>query len=637
MDSLAEKLKSVPREPGAYMMKDAAGVIVYVGKARSLRDRLTQHFAESNAAGPWHQVMISKTVGFDYIVTRTELESLILEANLIKEHEPRYNIRLADDKSYPYLKMTDELYPRLIVLRDLRKGARVVIPGKRGQTRGLHDPKRKEIHELTGHLFGPYPQAAAMWDTMHLVSRLFRLRVCNRQLDGSPNGKPCLMLYIDRCTAPCTGDVPAAQYAAQVEQALLFLEGKSDRVVARLQSEMQAAAERLEFERAAKMRDDLRAVERATESQIMVANEAREQDVLAAIVEGDRALVQLLVVRNGKLVEQAQFPFAHALGRPPGNVLEAFLTAHYSSEHAVIPREVLLSHDIEDMGTWAELLREAKGAKVEVLRPQRGEKRQLVEMAERNARLALEQIMQTHAERQRLSTVALDDLCTALGLAERPRRIECFDISTTQGRESTGSMVVFSDGHADKRFYRRFRMKATDGKPDDYAMMKEMLTRRLEAALAGSEKFLPLPDLIMVDGGKGQLGVAEEALAAAGLQIALASLAKREEEVFIPGQSEPLDMEPHLQARFLLQRLRDEAHRFAITHHRSVRDKAMSRSMLDQVPGIGDKRKRELLKAFGSVQEMRRATVEQLAGVQDMNLTAAKTLWEYLNPKEEGE
>jgi excinuclease ABC subunit C len=633
--TIADKLKTVPREPGAYLMKDAKGAIVYVGKARVLKDRLTQHFSPSNVAGPWHDVMISKTVDFDYIVTRSELESFILEANLIKEHEPRYNIRLADDKSYPYLKMTDEMYPRLIVLRDLRKGARVTVPGTRGETvRGLHDPKRKEIHSLKGHVFGPYPQASSMWDTLHLVSQVFKLRVCNRQLDGSPNGKPCLMLYINRCTAPCTGAIPAAEYAAQVEQALLFLEGKSEAVIKRLREEMQAAAEALEFERAAKLRDRLKAIERATEDQVMVTNQAREQDVLAAVVEGDRALVQLLVVRAGKLIEQKQFAFAHTLGRPAASVLEAFLTTHYSSEHATIPREILVSHEIEDMGTWAELLQEVRGAKVEVVRPQRGERRRLVELAERNAKLALERVVQTAAERQRVSMTALRDLADALSLAERPRRIECFDISTTQGKESTGSMVVFSDGHADKRFYRRFRMRATEGKPDDYAMMKEMLTRRLGAALAGSEKFLPLPDLIIVDGGKGQLGVAEEALAEAGLQIALASLAKREEEVFVPGRSEPLDMEQHMHARFLLQRLRDEAHRFAITHHRSVRDKAMTRSILDDAPGIGDRRKKELLKAFGSVQEMAKASLEELSRVQGMNKEVALALWKYLNERQ---
>lgn len=625
------KLPTVPDLPGAYIMRDEAGEILYVGKARSLRKRLRQHFRENAATYGWTQQLYARVHDIEYTVTQTELEAFILEANLIKEHKPRYNIRLTDDKSYPYLKLTEELYPRLMVLRDLPRSARVVGRGRPGSRR-YHDPKRHEVHGAGGRVFGPYPDARSMWRVLRLVPQVFGLRSCRRALDGTPSGKPCLNFHIGRCVGPCRGleAVPREEYEEIVRQTERFLDGRTDDILRDLEEQMQAAAAELRFERAAKLRDKIRAIRRATEEQVMVATEGRDQDVLGVALAGDRALVVLFEVRAGRLVKQDQYVFGRVKGRSGAEVLDAFLTQHYA-EAQVIPSEVLLSEDVPDLGEWEELLSEARGTKVWIHRPQRGEKRRLTELAVKNAQVGLAALGKTRAEQQRAAEQSLADLAEALKLPAPPKRMECFDISTTQGRDSVGSQVVFTDGVPDKKAYRRYRMRMTEGKPDDFAMMAEMLRRRLRRGLAGDERFLPLPDLILVDGGKGQLSTAAEVLREEGVDtIALAGLAKQEEEVFIPGRSEPVDMEHHPTAQFLLQRIRDEAHRFAITHHRGLRDAQMTRSALDDAPGIGPARRRELLRAFPSVQAMAHATVEELAAVKGMNRAAAEALLRFL-------
>ncbi|MGD9496749.1 MAG: excinuclease ABC subunit UvrC [Armatimonadota bacterium] len=623
-DHIAEKLKAVPDEPGAYMMRDEAGAIIYVGKAASLRKRLQQWFRDRERHSPWAARMVASAADFDYIVTRTDLEAFALEHTLIKEHEPRFNIKLADDKSYPYLRLTDELFPRLTVVRDLPPDARVPIPGRYKQQRGLHDPKQHAVLSLRqGRVFGPFPSATAMRRTMRVVQQLFGLRSCRRPLSGEPSGRPCLNYHIKRCVGPCTGEVTAEEYAEICDEVALFLEGRSEQVIERLRADMLRAAERLDFERAAQLRDRLQAVEKVTEGQLVVATEEREQDALGVALGDGRAIVAVLSVRRGRLLEKAQFTVEGTEGRTCAEVLAEFLGRHYQEAH--VPREVLLAHEVEDADEWAEVLSQMRGQRVRVHAPRRGEKRRLVELAAHNAELALSQ--QAASPEQRAAREGLAQLAEVLGLEEPPTRIECFDISTTQGRESTGSMVVFVDGMPHKCAYRRFRMRATEGKPDDFAMLQEMLQRRLRRAAEGDEKFLPLPDLLVVDGGKGQLGVAVQALAAWEIEeTAVASLAKREEEVFVPGRSEPLVMSEHPQARALLQRMRDEAHRFAITHHRQVRGRRLTESVLEQARGVGAARRRLLLASFGSIDAIARASVAELAAVPGMTQDAAQAV-----------
>jgi excinuclease ABC subunit C len=625
------KLETVPDMPGAYLFRDEDGKVIYVGKARSLRKRLRQHLRDNPTPYGWTEQLYARLTDFDYTVTRTELEAFILEASLIKEHRPRYNIRLSDDKSYPYLKLTDEMYPRLIVLRDLPRDAQVAVRGRPSQRR-FHDPARHEVHGLAGgQLFGPYADARSMRRVMRLVPGLFGLRSCSRRLDGTPHGTPCLQFHIGRCQGPCRGlaVVTPAQYDRCVHQTADFLEGRLDGVAEDLEREMNAAAAELAFERAAKLRDQLRAVRRVTEDQVVVATENRDQDVVGVHIDEDRAMVVRFSVRAGRLVAQDQYPFAHVKGRTAGEVTDAFLTQHYARASHV-PAEVLVSDLVADAEEWSELLSEARGSRVRVYRPERGDKRRLVELAVKNAGIAQQALARNKADQQRVAQAALGDLADVLDLKQPPRRIECFDISTTQGRDSTGSQVVFTDGLSDKKAYRSFRMRATEGKPDDYAMMAEMIRRRLQRALAGDERFLPLPDLILVDGGKGQLSTAGQVVSDAGLEIPLAGLAKQQEEVFVPWWPDPLDMSPHQPAHFLLQRIRDEAHRFAIGHHRGLRDAAVTRSLLDEVPGIGPERKRALLATFPSVQALAHASVDEIASVKGMSRASATALLEHL-------
>lgn len=638
-EQIARKLKTVPDEPGAYMMLDGKREVIYVGKARSLRKRLQQWFRDDDKHSPWATKMVKTAEDFDYIVTNSDLEAMTLEYNLIKERDPRFNIRLVDDKSYPYLRLTAERYPRLIVVRDLPSDSQVKVPGRYKQQRGLHDPKQHEVLSLReGRLFGPFPSSNAMRRTMRVVQQLFGLRSCRRALSGAAEGRPCLNYHIDRCVGPCTGEVTPEEYAAICDEVALFLSGRSDDVLDRLREEMREAAERLDFERAAQLRDRLQAVETVTEGQLMVATEEREQDALGVAVENGRAIVAILSVRRGRLLEKEQHTVESVGDREAAEVLEEFLGRHYAEAH--VPREVLLGHDIEDAEGWAEVLSQIRGQKVRVTAPQRGEKRRLVELAVHNATLALRGDAGSPEERR--ARTALAQLAEVLELDEPPERMECYDISTTQGRESTGSMVVFTDGMPLKSAYRRFRMRATEGKPDDFAMMGEMLQRRLRRAAEGDEKFLPLPDLLVVDGGKGQLGVAVRALEAWEIEdVPVASLAKREEEVFVPGEPEPLQMSAYPEARALLQRMRDEAHRFAITHHRGVREKRLTESVLEQAPGIGPARRNMLLTTFGSIDALGEASLEEIAAVPGMTENAARAvvalLAEYAEPAIEAE
>ena len=628
-ETIAEKLKTVPDAPGCYLIKDSQGRVLYVGKARSLRHRLRQHFSENRPMHPWHAHMLRRAADFDYIVTSSEVEALILEAVLIKRHRPRYNIKLADDKSYPYLVITDELFPRLVILRDLPDGAASARPGQR---RGLHDPKRHQVHSLAvGRVFGPYASASAMRKTMRLVSQLFGLRTCRKNLTGQPVGQPCLNYHIGRCVGPCTGNVSPEEYAELVRQAAMFLRGHTDQVLEQLESEMRQAAEELRFERAAVLRDRIRAVQRATQQQAVVINEIVDIDVLAAAQEADIAVVSQFVVRAGKLIRQNQMTFAQADKHSPAEAIATFMTHHYA-HGGEIPREIIVSHELEDADAWEELLSQLRGGPVHIRLAKRGPRRRLVDMAAENARSAVEQILASETESRRVARMALEELARVLSLQRLPRRIECFDISHTGGFLAVGSMVVFEDGRPAPAHYRRFRIKTVEEKPDDYAAMREVISRRLRRAQGGDEKFLPLPDLLIVDGGQGQLSVAKQVVEEFGLadQIALAALAKQEEDVYVPGASQPLDMTTAPKAWFLLRRIRDEAHRFAITHHRTIRERETLGSVLERIPGIGPKRRAALLRAFPSLRAIAEASIDEIASVPSMTRQLAERVREHI-------
>ncbi len=630
---LLEKLAQVPAEPGAYTLMDGAGEVIYVGKARSLAARLRQHVrGDAERMGGWAPVMHEKLADFDYIITRTEAEALILEATLIKQHQPRFNIRLRDDKSYPYLCLTAEKYPRLLVIRDLPSDARVRIPGGGGKyRRGFHDPKRHEVYGFSaGEIFGPYPTASVMWRARRMASQLFGLRQCRRKLDGTPSGKPCLYYHLGHCLGPCTGEVSEEQYGVVVQQVINFLDGKTEQIAERLRGEMEQAARELDFERAARLRDKLQVIERSGEDQLVVAAENREQDIFGAATEDQRALVKLLGVRGGRLTTQETYSLAHIGGRSLGEIIEAAMTLHYGAGN-LPARHVLIAAPLAQQDEWQELLSQMRGGPVDLAVPQRGERRRLIELAQINAKTALEALAHQGRSRAADSDAALADLAAALELERPPCRIECYDVSNLQGDHAVGSMVVFTDGVPDKSAYRRFRIRTVAGQ-DDYAMLAEVVARRLAAAQAGGEKFLPLPDLILVDGGKGQVSAVAQVVdrTAGEHDIALAGLAKAEEEVFVRGRRAPLDMTSHPRGQFLLQRMRNEAHRFAITYHRGLRVRSMSSSQLDEIAGIGPKRRAELLKAFPSLQAMRNASLEELAAVPGMNRKAAQAVHDYL-------
>ncbi len=614
--SLNDQLEALPHAPGVYLFKDARGKILYVGKASSLRSRVRSYFNAGADRSLWIGQMLRRVVGFDSIVTRSEKEALILEGNLIKMHKPHFNVRFKDDKRFPYLKLTlRDQWPALLEVR---------TPKDDGAA-----------------YFGPFSNAGAMRQTVSLVKRVFGVRagvhIADRKWAGcpwrdtrKPLDKPCLEFHIQRCIGPCVGAVSAEAYRAACEQTRLFLEGRQEVVVRQLRTEMRAAALRLEFELAGRLRDQARAVERVLESQQVVSLANEDQDVLAVYSESGIASVALLVVRSGKLIGDQHFMLQAAEGRSDAEILGAFVKQHYGNP-VQTPRELLLPVRLDDTELLGDWLTERRGAKCDVLTPERGRKRKLVELATHNATLALREMMAREEVELRATTQTLTDLQSRLNLPVLPRRIECFDISHVQGKQAYASMVVFEDGRAAKREYRKFRIKTTDEEPDDYQSMREALGRRLQRALDGDPKFARLPDLLLVDGGAGQLGCALEALAAKQLDhIPSAGLAKEHELLHLPLHPAPLMLPRNSPALHLLQRLRDEAHRFALSAHRMRRGKVAVHSVLDDIPGIGPRRKLSLLAQFGSVKRLLGASVEELAAVPDMNRRAAEKLQEYL-------
>ncbi len=608
---LGEKLAALPEQPGVYLMKDGAGRVMYVGKATSLRSRVRQYFQPGHTDSPRILHLISKIRDVETVVCATEVEALILEATLIKRHHPWYNVRMADDKAYPYLKLTNEPYPKIVMTRKVaRDGAKY---------------------------FGPYPyhEPKLVGRTIRMIRRLFKLRTCNLEIDKTLP-RPCLDHYIGQCSAPCVGwGASAEQYAEQVRQAGEFLEGKQETLIDSLRSQMDAAAKALDFERAAQLRDQLRGLEALGEKQRIVSAGAEDRDILALAQDGDEGCVQIFFVRAGRLVGQEHVMLQGTRGVRTAEALSAFMSQFYEASSAP-PPEILVPEPIPDREVIERWLGERRGGRVVISQPQRGDRARLVAMARENASLHL---FQERAGRGDQVGPGARELAQFLGLDTPPIRIECYDISNFQGGESVASLVVAEGGRLKKRDYRRFRMRYTEG-PDDVAMMREVLQRRFAKAREEQErldrdepvpvKWAALPDLIVLDGGRGQLGAAREVLFEYNQSIPVIALAKQQELVYVPDLSEPRALPRDSQGLQLLQRIRDEAHRFANAYHQMLRQRRIVFSVLDEIPGIGERRKKALIRRFGSVRNIRTATVEEIASVEGIGPKVAGRIHTFL-------
>jgi excinuclease ABC subunit C len=609
-EQLREKLDALPTKPGVYLMKDASGKVLYVGKAVSLRARVRSYFHASASHNPKTQRLVANIADIDFIVTASELEALILESNLIKRHKPKYNVRLKDDKRYPYIKVTwQEDFPKVLIVRRMKQdGARY---------------------------FGPFTAAWAVQQTLHTLRRIFPYLTCNRTITGEDE-RACLYLDIGLCLGPCVGAASKEEYRDMIDRFCQFLEGKADEIVAGLEAKMQAASEQWDFEQAAIYRDQLDAIQRVIERQKIVSTAMADQDVVAfARADGD-ACVQVFFIRHGRLIGREYFVLDGTAEETDTEVVASFVKQFYD-EAAYVPPEILLAHEIDEALIVQKWLRSRRGNKVVLRVPRRGHKRDLVKMAAENATETLAHLRAQWLVDEGRQAKALAELQEHLALDEPPTRIECYDISTTQGSATTGAMVVFAKGVPRKSDYRRFRIRTVEG-TDDYASMREMLRRRFrritekpeeQKAPGGKESaWHLLPDLLVVDGGKGQLNVALEVLDEFGLgdQIPAIGLAKQEEEVFLANRSDPVRLPRVSEGLYLLQRVRDEAHRFAITYHRRVRGRQTIVSQLDGVPGIGPKRRSSLLKHFGSIDAIRAASIDELAAAPSMTRKAAEQL-----------
>jgi excinuclease ABC subunit C len=612
-DSLQETLDTMPTKPGVYLMKDATGAILYVGKAINLRARVRSYFHTSADENPKVRQLVARIDTIDFIVTASELEALILESNLIKRHKPKYNVRLKDDKRYPYIKVTwQEDYPKVLIVRRMEQdGARY---------------------------FGPFTASWAVQQTLQTLRRVFPYLTCNRHITGQDE-RACLYYDIGLCIAPCIGASSREEYRAMIDGLCRFLEGKSDEIVTDLEGKMQAAADEWDFEQAAVYRDQLAAIQRVIERQKIVSPAMADQDVVAfARADGD-ACVQVFFIRHGRLIGREYFVLDGTADETDTEIVASFVKQFYD-DAAYVPPEILLPHEIDEALVIQEWLRTRRGNKVVLEVPREGQKHDLVEMAAENAAETLNHLRAQWLTDEAKQATALAELQEHLGLESPPNRIECYDISTTQGTATTGSMVVFVKGVPRKSDYRRFKIRTVQG-TDDFASMKEMLRRRFrraaDTALKVEAERAPgskqsswdlIPDLLVVDGGKGQLNVALEVLDEYGLrgQVPAVGLAKREEEIFAADRSEPVILSRTSEGLFLMQRIRDEAHRFAITYHRQLRGKQTVVSILDEVPGIGPKRRSALLKHFGSIEAIRAASVEELAAVPGMTRKAAEQL-----------
>jgi excinuclease ABC subunit C len=616
-EALETKLKHLPAAPGVYLMKNAGSRIIYVGKARSLRQRVRSYFQSARHLDPKTTALVGQVVDLDYIVTDSEVEALILECNLIKYYRPKYNISLKDDKHYPYLKVTlEEDFPRVVVVRAIKKDG--------------------------GRYFGPYTDVGAMRETRRLMEGIFPLRSC-KQRTLAARGRPCLNFHIQRCQAPCSGEVLPEQYREVVQQVLMFLEGRIEPLVGELTSRMEAAAGELDFEQAARFRDQIQALKAVTERQKIISAGLEDQDVVGVALGFQEAVGQVFIVRGGKMVGRETFWLQNTEGLELNRVILGFLKQYYASVEAV-PATILLPEAVPQeeevlIEQWLTQKRSGRAARLKV--PRRGGKRQLVEMAAKNALLTLEEHAQAKERQAQKRSLALIGLQQKLGLSSIPQRIEGYDISNTQGEESVGSLVVMENGQACKSEYRRFQIKTVQG-PNDFASLQEIVRRRFTRGLQeiaarqsgdwdeDHARFDQFPDLLIVDGGKGQLQAVRQVMRDLGVAgIPTFGLAKEHEYLYAEDQAEPIILPADSPELHLLQRLRDEAHRFALEYHRRQRSKASIKSALDEIPGIGPKRRKALLKHFGSVKGIKQAGMDQLMGVPGMTRSSAQAVLDH--------
>jgi excinuclease ABC subunit C len=642
-EKIQSVLNSLPHKPGIYLMKDAQGTILYVGKAISLYNRVRSYFQESSNLSPKNRSMVAKVDDIEFIVVKNEVEALVLESNYIKQYRPKYNVLLRDDKSYPYIKVSlTEDFPRVYRVRSFQRDG--------------------------NRYFGPYTNSGAVDSTLDLLNKLFAFRTCRYDASAwapprngePPSGwkqkllpRPCTQYYIHRCIAPCVAYATREEYDAVIQQVILFLEGKHDEVVKTLQEQMQVAAENLNFEDAARIRDRIKAVERILEKQRVIHTEGQDdQDVIALASGEDETSALVFFFRNGKLVGREFFILQGTRDSSSGEVMSSFLQQFYASSPHV-PIEIIVEAEPDDKAVVQSWLKEKRGGTVVITAPKRGEKLRLVEMVKQNAQEVLEQQRIKWLTDSQKTQLALEELQEALNLAAPPQRIECYDISNTQGTNSVGAMVVFEAGRPKSSEYRRFKIKTVEG-PNDFASHQEMLRRRFrrqtsidresdvpledkegENALQ-IEQEVPLqhewamPDLIIIDGGKGQLSAAMEVLQELHIDIPTVGLAKENEEIFIPGSPDPIILPRSSQGLYMVQRIRDEAHRFGITYHRKLRSDRTFKSVLDEIPGIGPKRKQALMKHYGSVRAISAASIDELAALNGMTRDAAEKVKEYI-------
>ena len=600
---LAEQLERLPASPGVYLMKDAGGSILYIGKAANLHSRVRSYFAAGQKLSPKLERMVSRVSELDFFITASEQEALILELNLIKRHRPHYNVRLKDDKTFPYLKIdVNGDWPRVYVTR--------------------------RLEENGGRYFGPFASARSVRQTLRVLKEIFPFRSCSRAITGT-DSRPCLDYHIKRCLAPCIGAVSRKEYAEVIKQIVLFLEGRQESVIRELKRQMEQAAEALDFEKAARLRDRIEAVERVIEGQRIATTVRGELDVIAFAQDGNQAYVQVFFIRSGKLVGRESFTLEGTRSEEPPQIMASFIKQFYSQAPHIPPR-LLLQHPVADRGTIEEWLESRRRSKVRIQVPQRGARRKLMDTAAENARRGLEQLKIKQLAAPRVVAAALEEIQRELHLPRLPSRMEGYDISNIQGKLAVGSMVVFEDGKPKPAHYRRFRIKTVPG-ADDYAMLHEVLSRRFKRLSDASDAWATQPDLVLIDGGRGQLNAAISAMSQAGAEsIPVASLAKENETVFIPQQSKPISLSRRSPGLKLLERLRDEAHRFALGYHLKTRRKQGIASALDSVPGIGPRRKRALLRRFGSLRGIRDASEEELAATEGITRDVARKIRRYL-------
>ena len=611
MFNIEEELKKLPGSPGVYLMHNAKDEIIYVGKAISLKNRVRQYFRKSTVKTAKIEQMVSNISYFEYIVTDSELEALILECNLIKKHRPRYNTMLKDDKSYPYIKVTNEDFPRILFSRDMKK-----------------DKNR---------YFGPYTSAGAVKDTIELLRKIYHVRTCNRSLPKDiGNGRPCLNYHIHQCDAPCMGYIGSDEYKASVKEAVKFLDGNYVEVLKMLEKKMYDASGKMEFEQAAEYRDLLNNVKAIAQKQKITSDEFMDRDIIAFAEEGFDAVVQVFFVRNGKLLGREHFHMTTAPMETGAQILSSFIKQYYSGT-PFVPKELFTSCEIDEAELLEQWLTTKRGAKVRIFNPKKGEKEKLVELAAKNAEMVLSQDKEKIKREEERTLGAVKSIFDMLSLPERNNyRIEAYDISNTSGLQSVGSMIVYENGRPKRNDFRKFKIKTVVG-PDDYASMREVLTRRFTHGTNEQDEqfnsFNRLPDLIMMDGGRGQVNIALEVLDELKINIPVCGMVKDEHHntrgLYYNNVELPIDT--HSESFHLITRIQDEAHRFAIEFHRSLRGKNQVHSILDDIEGVGPTRRKALMKYFKGIEEVRNAEVSELAAIPGMNIKVAESVYAFFH------